>query len=341
MRAPALSIDAFEHISCPLCDGAAAHTILRARDRLSPADPTLHTIVRCDICGLAYTRPRPAPSSIYNIYPPGYSGDRRRSLIDSIESAYRTLQQREAVRWLAALRPQRGPLLDVGCGRGDLLLALQRDGWRTTGLEPSPEGAATARARGLHVNSGRFEDLVEGSARYEAIVFSGALEHLHEPLASLRRARDLLESGGLIAVLYLPLLDSPQARVFGRRWLALDLPRHLTHFESTTYPRFPAQAGLPIVAERDYTRRHNASQLVCSLLPSLQKHRLYQAETSATGGRPGTLLAPAARRAAYAVALTAATPVSRLETVLNLTPMRSYFLERQSHFTHRRRSRRR
>ncbi len=328
MDPPAPPDDRFEDVLCPLCGGTAARIVGRAPDRLRPDDPTLHTVVRCDACGLAYTRPRPTAAAIGGFYPPTYSGLERRGLLDGIEAAYRARQQREAVRWLAELRPSRGRLLDVGCGRGDLLLALRGDGWEACGLEPSPEAVAAARARGLDVDRGRFEQLDPALERYDIVVLSGVLEHLHDPLGSLRRARALLAPGALVAVLYLPLLDSPQARAFGGRWLALDLPRHLTHFESTTFPRFVARAGLRIAATRDYSRRHNASQLVGSLFPGLQKHRLYQAE-AADGGRRSmsAALTPVAKRAAYAGALTAARPVSRLEAALQLTPMRSYFLE--------------
>jgi SAM-dependent methyltransferase len=321
--------DAFEDAPCPLCNADEAHPVLRASDRLRPADPTLHTIVRCDSCGIVYTRPRPTAAAVDQFYPASYSGGGRGGPLDRIETAYRALQQYEAVRWLAELRPRRGRLLDVGCGRGDLLLALSRDGWHTAGVEPSPEGAAAARACGLSVKPGRFEDLSSEAEQHDVIVFSGALEHLHWPLSALRRARDLLAPGGLIAVLYMPLLDSPQARVLGRRWLALDLPRHLTHFESTTFPRFATRAGLRITGTRDYSRRHNASQLVCSILPGLQKHRLYEAEARTKSHGAAALLGPVAKRVAYAGALTAAMPLSRLEVALDLTPMRSYFLERQ------------
>lgn len=319
--------DRLEDCVCPLCGTGAAHVVCRASDRLNRGDPVLYQVARCDACGLAYTRPRPTFEAMAAFYPSSYSGGGRRGLLDRAEGGYRARQQLEAVRWLAELRPRRGRLLDVGCGRGDLLLALQRDGWQTSGLEPAPEGAAAARARGLDVAEGRFEDLNAPIGSQDVVVLSGVLEHLHDPLASLRRARELLAPAGLAAVLYLPLLDSPQARMFGNRWLALDLPRHLTHFESTTFPRFARRAGLRIASTRDYSRRHNASQLVGSLFPSLQKHRLYEAEAQPAGRTATARVAPLAKRVVYAGVLTAARPVTRLEAAMDLAPMRSYFLE--------------
>ena len=311
---------------------AGGHGRARPRPATAWGHNALHRRT-CDACGLAYTRPRPTTQAAGRFYPDSYSGGGRHGLVDRLEGAYRRRQQREAAGWLAALRPQRGRLLDAGCGRGDLLAALRSDGWTTTGVEPSPLGAAAARARGLDVAEGRFEDVDPTAALYDVVVLSGVLEHLHEPLAALRLARGLLVPGGLVAVLYLPLFDSPEARLLGARWLALDLPRHLTHFETTSFPRLAARAGLRIVAAHDYSRRHNASQLVGSLLPGLQKHRLYEAEAM-SGGAPSqpsarlrASLTPLAKRAAYVSALAAARPVARLEAAAHLTPMRSYFLE--------------
>lgn len=332
MTEPTPTYDGFEDASCPMCGALPAALVLRAPDRLRPGSPELYEVRRCDACGLAYTNPRPTPQAIGRFYPGSYSGGDRSGIVDRLEGLYRARQQREAAAWLAQSRPGRGRLLDVGCGRGDLLAALRADGWVVAGLEPAADGAAAARRRGLDVTQGRFEDLHPAAARYDVVVLSGVLEHLHAPLDALLRARALLAPGGLVAILYLPLLDSPEARALGPRWLALDLPRHLTHFEATTFPRMATLAGLRIASEQDYSRRHNASQLVGSLLPGLQKHRLYLAEAAGGPGAaratsPRDALTPLAKRAAYVGALTAARPVARLEAAAHLTPMRSYFLE--------------
>jgi len=319
--------DPLEDCPCPSCGSEPARAVVVAGDRLDPHDRALYTVVRCLFCGLAYTRPRPSPLAIAGFYPPSYSGGGRAGLLEQIESRYREHQQREAARWLSEGRPQRGRLLDVGCGRGDLLQVLRNDGWQAFGVEPAQQGAAAARARGIQVRCTRFEELSEDD-RYDVVVFSGVLEHLHDPLGALRKALRVLSPGGLVAVLYVPLLDSPQARALRERWVALDLPRHLVHFESATFPRFAERAGLRVTHRRDYSRRHNASQLVSSLLPSLQKHRLYQEEARSQAGRYLHLgLGPVGKRITYALALTAARPLSRVEAALGFTPMRSYFLE--------------
>jgi hypothetical protein len=60
------------------------------------------------------------------------------------------------------------------------------------------------------------------------IVFWHSLEHLRHAGTALDRAAQLLAPGGILVVA-IPNLDSLQARAFGERWFALDLPRHLVH----------------------------------------------------------------------------------------------------------------
>jgi len=296
--------------------------------------------VRCRHCGLAFTDPRPTAAVMPAYYPDAYHGAASVSRLAALEDAFRRRQHREAVRWLRARRPRRGLALDVGCGGGDLLYALRDDGWRVRGIEPAAAGVAAARRRGLDVELGRFDDpggdeharrgagdrgdrgRAAGGERpaYDVVVFSGVLEHLHDPLAALRRARGLLAPGGLVAVLHVPLFDAPEARLFGDRWLALDLPRHLTHFEHTTLTRLSAEAGLSVESTEQYSRRHSAATLVSSVAPSLQKHRFYLDE-----GRH-TPAGQAARKAAWLAAVTAARAPARLAAAGGCGNHRSYFL---------------
>jgi SAM-dependent methyltransferase len=110
-----------------------------------------------------------------------------------------------------------GPVLDVGTGDGALLDALAAQGREAVGLE-----------RGSTRADVRVEDLTEVRERWAAVVFWHSLEHLRDSGAALEHAASLLLPHGVIVVA-MPNADSIQARVFGDRWLALDLPRHLIH----------------------------------------------------------------------------------------------------------------
>ena len=110
-----------------------------------------------------------------------------------------------------------GPVLDVGAGDGTLAGAFVRHGREAVGLEPY--------ASGPHIRNAEVED-VEG--KWSAVIFWHSLEHLRSPGRALSHAAALLSPGGTLVVA-VPNATSLQARVFGDRWLALDLPRHLVH----------------------------------------------------------------------------------------------------------------
>ena len=303
-----------ETVPCMLCGCDDARPVRTAADRLaaaraeivpSPAPATsdadaetaVFTVVRCRRCGLAYLNPRPTAAEIGRYYPDDYHTARGAGgIVQRLEDAWRRRQFGEVAGWLANLRPRRGRLLDVGCGSGDLLAALRADGWRVSGVEPSARSAAIARAqRGLDVQTATFDDALLPDGAFEAVVFAAVLEHLHDPLRALARARRLLAPGGLVAVLFQPRFDAPQAHLFGPRWVGLDLPRHLYHFEPGTFAATARAAGLRVVAVERYSRRHSPAFWTASLAPGLQKQRLNLTARPAPRtrrGRPG-LRAPA------------------------------------------------
>jgi hypothetical protein len=78
------------------------------------------------------------------------------------------------------------------------------------------------------------------------------VEHVPDPHALLRRARELLAPGGLL-VLETQDVRSPFARLLGRRWHHFKHHEHLFHFSPATIRRLLADTGLTLDA---LTHRH-------------------------------------------------------------------------------------
>jgi SAM-dependent methyltransferase len=146
---------------------------------------------------------------------------------------------------LAALPLQRVPawvaggrLLDAGCGNGSYVAAMRALGWDALGLEPALEAALL----GERVVVGRIERAPLAGASCDVITLWHVLEHTASPAAALAEARRLLRAGGAL-LLEVPDIGSFQARLFGRRWLHLDPPRHRYHFTRRTLRAYLQRAG--------------------------------------------------------------------------------------------------
>ena len=127
-----------------------------------------------------------------------------------------------------------GPVLDVGSGNGELLDALAARGRKAIGLERVSNRE--------DVIAGELVDVNLSSA---AVVFWHSLEHLPAAGAAVEHAAGILEPNGVVIVA-MPNPASIQARAFGDRWLALDLPRHLVHVPAPALLSRMQKVGLAI-----------------------------------------------------------------------------------------------
>jgi 2-polyprenyl-3-methyl-5-hydroxy-6-metoxy-1,4-benzoquinol methylase len=150
-----------------------------------------------------------------------------------------------AVMWLPVSR--RGRLLDVGCGSGLFLERMRGFGWQVTGVETNPRARAVATRR-LGAGAPIFADLSDAAlapGSFDAITLSHVIEHVEDPMNTLRRCATLLSPGGLL-VCVTPNTASLGARSFGASWLHWDPPRHLHVFDPETLERAVSEAGLEI-----------------------------------------------------------------------------------------------
>jgi len=196
-------INARATVQCAWCDR-----------RFDSTDEYLTGRVRCARCGVATTSPWPSDEQLSAAYADWYRPESGRfsGLGDKV---LRRTRSALADRLHRILPP--GPVLDVGAGDGTLAGAFVRRGREAVGLEPY--------ASGPHIRNAEIEE-VDGN--WSAIIFWHSLEHLRQPARALGHAATLLSPCGRL-VIAVPNATSLQARVFGDRWLALDLPRHLVH----------------------------------------------------------------------------------------------------------------
>jgi SAM-dependent methyltransferase len=133
-----------------------------------------------------------------------------------------------------------GRLLDVGCGDGTFLMAAQQKGWTVVGTEMNPH---VARSNGLDVRD-TIED-VSDRAPFDCITLWHSLEHMRDPRSMLSGLLRLLKSNGRL-IIAVPDAGGLQAKMFGRKWFHLDVPRHLYHFDADSLTHLLQSSGYSV-----------------------------------------------------------------------------------------------
>jgi len=209
------------------------------------------TLVKCTECGLVYVDPRPEQDEIDQavalgvhkgtspvINRPEFSQRRFRAYPGILRDLFGNSLKGRKLRWL-----------DIGCGNGELLLALKEHYPEITsrGLEPNLAKQELARSRGLEVGYFELKDHKEG---YNIISALNVYSHLPDPPEFFRLCRGLLVPGGEI------LVETGDIANWTRKdisW-ALTLPDHLSFAPESVVRNVLVKSGFAVVSVRKYTR---------------------------------------------------------------------------------------
>ncbi|WP_244168584.1 class I SAM-dependent methyltransferase [Mycobacterium malmoense] len=143
-----------------------------------------------------------------------------------------------AVRMLGQLGLERGArILDVGCGGGALLDRMASVGFDNLyGVDPFI-AADTETPRGVPLMK-RY--LSEMTGEFDLIMFNHSLEHVPDPVATLRAAYEKLAPKGACLV-RLPTPSSEAWEIYKENWVGIDPPRHIV---------IPSRRGMALAADR-------------------------------------------------------------------------------------------
>ena len=244
-RAPATPSAHTIDPACALCGSRERCVVLREGP---------YTLVRCARCELVYVTPRrEARALIEEVYDASYwrspaARDRGYGDYAGDEQLYLRTFRRRFER-LAPKLPRSGRALDVGCAAGFSMRVLAERGFEVFGIEPSAaiRTVAVERFGTGRIHGGSLDDAPYPAASFDLIVMWDVLEHLPDPIAALRRARELLAPQARL-VIETQNIKALAARVLGRRWTHFKHEEHLLHFSRATLRKALQSAGFELVS---------------------------------------------------------------------------------------------
>jgi len=140
--------------------------------------------------------------------------------------------------------PQKGTLLDIGCGKGHLLQEAKKRGWETLGYDVDCNSVDYfSKKHGIKIFCGDFETINWESNSFNLVFMHHVFEHLKNPLSYLKIIDSILKKGGIFFIV-LPNIKSLSSRIkFRLEKLGLrkkhigkyyDTSHHLFYYEPKT-----------------------------------------------------------------------------------------------------------
>ncbi|HEY5603072.1 MAG TPA: class I SAM-dependent methyltransferase [Gammaproteobacteria bacterium] len=248
----------------------------------------------CDHCGLTRTSPVLNADELGAYYEIDYYGSADKKFNPFIESWTIWSNKRLADKILHSARNRSGGegesirVLDIGCGRANLLKAFNRRGCQCFGVERSdfPDDPGL---NNITVYKQDFLDIPLQENHFDIVVIWHVLEHLTDPAATLKKVQKILKPGGTLVVA-VPNFGSLQSRLFGKHWFHLDLPRHTYHFTRQSLQRMLNNTGFSatLLATRSFDQGvYGFVQSAINSLAIGKPNALYTI-LKATHKKPGT-----------------------------------------------------
>ena len=210
----------------------------------------VYAIHRCAACDLEFVWPTPPPEAVEAVYADGYFSGDGHGYRDYFgrERAQATRKSTVRLDALDALGCRGGRLLGVGCAAGFFVEDARARGYEAFGVEPSPEAqrAWSEAARPWLMGD---LDAARAHGPFDVITAWDVLEHLPDPLATLRALRAMAKPDAVFAVV-VPVIGNVNTRLAPATWDQYKPPEHLWFFSCASMRALlRAGAGATVLRE--------------------------------------------------------------------------------------------
>lgn len=172
--------------------------------------------------------------------------DSKRNLFEKVYHLVRKVSLKQKLNLINTFTEKQNRLLDVGCGTGDFLQIAQENKWIVAGIEPNAEARHVANEK---TNKAVFETEQLSKFKeqsFDVITLWHVLEHLPNLEGHMQTFKKLLKPNGVL-VIAVPNYKSYDATYYKEFWAALDVPRHLWHFNKESVSKLVSSVSMEVV----------------------------------------------------------------------------------------------
>lgn len=233
---------------CPVCGQRTSRELFLYRGQIP--------IARCDSCETEFSKKRFSEAELEKFYSADYfegqygyadysaTADMK---IGTFESRLNML-----AAYLSPSTEQSPRILDVGCADGLLVRRAHARGWESWGIDISRSVIEVARqkadgtAAAHRLIAGVLESHDFSGVRFDALIMSDMIEHVHDPYSPLKRAFELLCPSGIL------LIETPNQaglmrRIMASRWSMYRPPEHLVYFNPVSLRSVLDRTGFEVL----------------------------------------------------------------------------------------------
>ena len=214
-------------VSCPVCGSESS--VDDTAFTIHPERPLAVDLRKCIRCRHGWIDPLPAQAFLNYLY-----GRGSRSVIGA-EQAKTELTIPEAIAACEAATLPATRYLEIGVGQGLLYRHFADAGWSAAGVDP---GDWAASFPGIV----RSIDDIDVDRKFDLIVAMDVLEHVRDPVAMVRRLRELAAPGARLFMAF-PNRASLRAHVGKGRWRMVRPLGHLHFFSPRSARLMLKEAG--------------------------------------------------------------------------------------------------
>lgn len=202
-------------------------------------------LYRCAHCRLKFRFPTGTPEIYRKLYDNAVTGN---WAVDGIRPDWDLI-----VKKIGALKPTTGRILDFGCYTGGLLSRLDKR-YDRFGVEINSSAADTAaRLSDARIWPGM--ESIPADLRFDVIVLSDVIEHVHNPSELIDRLAHLLAEDGVI-IITTGDAENPLWNVFGANWWYCFYPEHISFISRAWVENALLPRGWSSLSHEYFSYRH-------------------------------------------------------------------------------------